>query len=120
MIILQSVIHNCLDSVYIKLYSIRKFNLISTYILAMDSFKKVVTSATVSNYRASFKKQGMSFPNNRGRKAKTIAYSTTQTPKVPAGIKNESFTYVIDGTNVSFNHRPKTLLISKHRMLVEF
>lgn len=79
-----------------------------------------ISSATVSNYRASFKKQGMSFPNNRGRKAKTIAYSTTQTPKVPAGIKNESFTYVIDGTNVSFNHRPKTLLISKHRMLVEF
>ena len=79
-----------------------------------------ISSATVSNYRASFKKQGMSFPNNRGRKAKSVNHVTTQTLEVPADIKNDSFTYVIDGTHVSFNHRPKTLLISKHRMLVDF
>lgn len=77
-----------------------------------------ISSATVSNYRASFKKQGMSFPDNRGRKRKNNLKN--QTSEVSTGIKNKSFTYVINGTRVSFNHPPKSLLISKHRMLVEF
>ena len=80
-----------------------------------------ISSATVSNYRASFKKQGLEFPNNRGRKPSSITeHPSAIAPKVPTGIRNSSFTYVIDGTNVSFNTRPKTLLISKDRMLVEF
>lgn len=79
-----------------------------------------ISSATVSNYRATFKKQGLEFPNNRGRKPSKVDRPAAIAPKIPVDIRNSSFTYIIDGTNVSFNTRPKTLLISKNRMLVEF
>lgn len=79
-----------------------------------------VSAATVNKYRANFKKQGLSFPNNRGRKPSKNITETKVKTEIPNGIRNSSFTYVIDGTNVSFNTRPKTILISKTRMLVEF
>ena len=108
-----------------KSISTFKINKIKTMLLEGQTSLEVasalgISAATVNNYRAHFKKQGLSFPNNRGRKPSHPAAEKQIQAEVPQGIRNNEFTYVIDGTNVSFNTRPKTLLISKTRMLVEF
>ena len=108
-----------------KSISTFKINKIKTMLLEGQTSLEVasalgVSAATVNNCRAHFKKQGLSFPNNRGRKPGRPAVEKQIQAEVPQGISNNEFTYVIDGTNVSFNTRPKTLLISRTRMLVEF
>ena len=81
-----------------------------------------ISAPTVANYRAKFKQSGIVFPGKRGRKKKvqTKAIKLAPSNDVLDSIKNSDFTYIIDGTKVSFNSRPKSLLISKKRMLVEF
>ena len=81
-----------------------------------------ISAPTVANYRATFKQSGIVFPGKRGRKKKvqTKAIKLAPSNDVLDSIKNSDFTYIIDGTKVSFNSRPKSLLISKKRMLVEF
>lgn len=108
-----------------KSISTFKINKIKTMLLEGQTSLEVasalgISAATVNNYRTHFKKQGLSFPNNRGRKPSRPAVEKQIQAEVPQGIRNNEFTYVIDGTKVSFNTRPKTLLISKTRMLVEF
>ena len=87
-----------------------------------------ISAATVNNYRLLFKNKGDQFPNTRGRRPgskkenvkkelKTVNMVSETTVK---DAKYSEFTYIIDGTKVIFNSRPKTLLISKKRMLVEF
>jgi hypothetical protein len=87
-----------------------------------------ISAPTVAKYRATFKQSGIVFPGKRGRKKKvqtkaglkTKAIKLAPSNDVLDAIKNSDFTYIIDGTKVSFNSRPKSLLISKKRMLVEF
>ncbi len=87
-----------------------------------------ISVATINNYRLRFKSQGEQFPNTRGRRPKNknaknsemISASKSEEERVVKGVKYSEFTYIIDGTKIIFNSRPKTLLISKKRMLVEF
>ena len=78
-----------------------------------------VSVATVSNYRAHFKKKGDTFPNNRGRKPK----NSSKTKAVASGsTKNfsDTYKYNINGLIVTFSDRPKSLRIGKKGMVVEY
>ena len=78
-----------------------------------------VSVATVSNYRAHFKKKGDTFPNNRGRKPKNSS-------KIKEAVTNSSrsfsdaYKYNINGLIVTFSDRPKSLRIGKKGMVVEY
>lgn len=77
-----------------------------------------VSVATVSNYRAHFKKKGDTFPNNRGRKPKNS--STKEGAIVSNRSFSDTYKYNINGLIVTFSDRPKTLRIGKKGMVVEF
>lgn len=81
-----------------------------------------VSIATVSNYRAYFKKKGDVFPNNRGRKPKIMAVKDNSSRQI---IKSDhqfsnTYKYNINGLQVTFSDKPKTLRIGKMGMAVEF
>ena len=78
-----------------------------------------VSAATVSNYRAHFKKKGDTFPNNRGRKPK----NSSKTKEGATGSNRSSsdaYKYNINGLIVTFSDRPKSLRIGKKGMVVEY
>ena len=78
-----------------------------------------ISIATVSNYRAHFKKKGDKFPNNRGRKPK----NSSKTKAVATGsIKSfsDDYKYNINGLIVTFSDRPKSLRIGKKGLVVEY
>ena len=87
-----------------------------------------VSAATINNFKAHFRKQGDQFPNNRGRRPGTpnkTAKKTTKTPKAKSNINlvegatNNDYTYIIDGTKITFGTKPKSIMIGKKRMVVE-
>ena len=78
-----------------------------------------VSVATVSNYRAHFKKKGDTFPNNRGRKPKNSS-TTKETTTASKRVFSDSYKYNINGLIVTFSDRPKTLRIGKKGMVVEY
>ena len=87
-----------------------------------------VSAATINNFKAHFRKQGDQFPNNRGRRPGTpnkTAKKTTKTLKAKSNIKlvegatNNDYTYIIDGTKITFGAKPKSIMIGKKRMIVE-
>ena len=81
-----------------------------------------VSIATVSNFRAYFKKRGDVFPNNRGRKPKNHVLkenSSTQIVKTTNQF-SDTYKYNINGLQVTFSDKPKTLRIGKKGMVVEY
>ena len=88
-----------------------------------------VSAATINNFKAHFRKQGDKFPNNRGRRPGTpnkTAKKGAKTSKAQSsariieGAKNEDYTYLIDGIKITFGSKPKTIMIGKKRLVVEF
>ena len=88
-----------------------------------------VSAATINNFKAHFRKQGDQFPNNRGRRPGTPNKTAKKAPKasiakssnkIIEGAKNEDYTYLIDGIKITFGHKPKTIMIGKKRLVVEF
>lgn len=77
-----------------------------------------VSAATVNNYRAYFKKKGDTFPNNRGRKPKSL--STTEKTNSLKSAFSDSYSYNINGLIVTFSDPPKSLKIGKKGMVVEY
>ena len=78
-----------------------------------------VSVATVSNYRAHFKKKGDTFPNNRGRKPKNSS-KTRETVTNSSRSFSDAYKYSINGLIVTFSDRPKSLRIGKKGMVVEY
>ena len=78
-----------------------------------------VSVATVSNYRAYFKKKGDIFPNNRGRKSKNSSKSTV-VKQSPATTFSDTYKYNINGIQVTFSDKPKALRIGKKGLQVEY
>jgi len=81
--------------------------------------KMEVSVATVSNYRAYFKKKGDVFPNNRGRKPK---YSSNfkSVKDNSANTFSDTYKYNINGIQVTFSDKPKALRIGKKGLQVEY
>lgn len=81
-----------------------------------------VSIATVSNYRAYFKKNGDVFPNNQGRKPKrTVVKEDSSTQIVKSNNQfSDTYKYNINGLQVTFSDKPKALLIGKKGMIVEY
>ena len=88
-----------------------------------------VSAATINNFKAHFRKQGALFPNKRGRRPGTTNKTAKKAPKtsiakssskIIEGAKNEDYTYLIDGIKITFGHKPKTIMIGKKRLVVEF
>ena len=89
-----------------------------------------VSAATINNFKAHFRKQGDQFPNNRGRRPGTPNKTAKKGPKkslkvessarIIEGAKNEDYTYLIDGVKITFGSKPKTIMIGKKRLVVEF
>ena len=88
-----------------------------------------VSAATINNFKAHFRKQGDQFPNNRGRRPGTPNKTAKKEPKtskvessprIIEGAKNEDYTYLVDGIKIIFATKPKTIIIGKKRLVVEF
>ena len=88
-----------------------------------------VSAATINNFKAHFRKQGDEFPNNRGRRPGTPNKISKKGPKktktdssvrIIEGAKNEDYTYLIDGIKITFDSKPKTIMIGKKRLVVDF
>jgi transposase len=78
-----------------------------------------VSVATVSNYRAYFKKKGDVFPNNRGRKSQNSSKSTVVNQSL-ATTFSDAYKYNINGIQVTFSDKPKALRIGKKGLQVEY
>ena len=81
--------------------------------------KMEVSVATVSNYRAYFKKKGDVFPNNRGRKSKNSSKSTVTKQNLASSF-SDTYKYNINGIQVTFSDKPKALRIGKKGLQVEY
>ena len=84
-----------------------------------------VSVATVSNYRGYFKKKGLLeiVKNKNAPKKEAVKKERVQENKksvqnlsVP---RKETFTYVINGTELSFNCQPKSLVLEKNKFIIE-
>ena len=78
-----------------------------------------VSVATVSNYRAYFKKKGDVFPNNRGRKPKNSSNLKSGKDN-SANTFSDTYKYNINGIQVTFSDKPKALRIGKKGLMVEY
>ena len=87
-----------------------------------------VSAATINNFKAHFRKQGDQFPNNRGRRPGTPNKKSKKTPKTSKassntktieGALNDDYAYIIDGIKITFGTKPKSIMISKKKMVVE-
>jgi transposase len=90
---------------------------------SMNISKKLnISVATVSNYRAYFKKQGDVFPDNRGRKPKNPTLNETASIQIIKSTNqfSDTYKYNINGLQVTFSDKPKNLRIGKKGMVVEF
>ena len=81
--------------------------------------KMEVSVATVSNYRAYFKKKGDVFPNNRGRKPKNSSNSRPL-KEHSTNTFSDTYKYNINGVQVTFSDKPKALRIGKKGLKVEY
>jgi len=81
--------------------------------------KMEVSVATVSNYRAYFKKKGDVFPNNRGRKPKNSSNFKSVKDNC-ANTFSDTYKYNINGIQVTFSDKPKALRIGKKGLQVEY
>lgn len=83
-----------------------------------------VSVPTISNLRALFKREGETFPNNRGRKklsAKNVSLSVKkERVDDSASINLNEYDYLINGIKIKFSGQPKTVRIGKNRFYVEF
>lgn len=85
--------------------------------------KMGVSAPTINNLRAQFKKEGEVFPNNRGRKKlpkRNHQLSANIRSKEFKPYQSDNYEYLIDGVEIRFNLKPKTILIGKNRFFVEF
>lgn len=86
--------------------------------------KMKVSAPTINNLRAHFKMQGEVFPNNRGRKKrfeKDITQAGIKVFELKTNSSNfEEFDYQVNGIQIKFFHKPKTIRIGKNRFFVEF
>ena len=79
-----------------------------------------VSTATVSNYRAHFKKKGDVFPNNRGRKPKNTYKDIEHREENSSNAFSNTYKYTINGIQVTFSDKPKALRIGKKGLKVEY
>ncbi|MFM1877479.1 MAG: hypothetical protein RLZZ241_345 [Bacteroidota bacterium] len=80
-----------------------------------------VSAATINNYKAYFKKHGDKFPDNRGRKPKSVKKAAiAKTANVFSGNSGSDYHYTVNGIKISFSDRPKSLRIGKKGMVVEY
>ena len=85
--------------------------------------KMGVSAQNINNLRAQFKKEGETFPNNRGRKklAKNKAPQLVKSsPEETKSSKSADYDYLINGIQIKFTQKPKTVRIGKNRFFVEF
>ena len=82
-----------------------------------------VSAPTINNLRVQFKKDGVVFPNNRGRK-KLSKNKTSQSSKISTQESNlpksSDYEYLINGIRIKFMQKPKTVRIGINRFFVEF
>ena len=83
-----------------------------------------VSAPTINNLRAQFKKDGETFPNNRGRKKLSVKKVASSEKKdraaASASTDSKDFDYLINGIKIKFTTQPKTVRIGKNRFYVEF
>ena len=83
-----------------------------------------VSAPTINNLRAQFKKDGETFPNNRGRKklsSKKVSLSVKKDRSAAsAPTESKDYDYLINGIKIKFAAQPKTVRIGKNRFYAEF
>lgn len=79
-----------------------------------------VSAPTINNLRAQFKKEGETFPNNRGRKRLSKNKAPQLVKSSPQDTISADYDYLINGIQIKFTQKPKTVRIGKNRFYVEF
>lgn len=84
-----------------------------------------ISTATVSNYRGYFKKKGeidLSKNNNNATntvEGNNINNNTSIKSEMPSKSFKSNYSYIINGTELRFKHKPKSILIGKNELVIE-
>ncbi len=109
-----------------KKISTYKINKIRSLLLEGKTTKEVgallqLSSATVSNYRAHFKKQGDDFSKQKKIPSVSSGFKEVKASKdVVQSREDNEYVYLINGTKVVIASKPKSLQISQYKMIIEF
>lgn len=109
-----------------KKISTYKINKIRSLLLEGKTSKEVgallkLSSATVSNYRAHFKKQGVNFSKQKKIPSVSSELKELEASKdVVQSKEDNEYVYLINGTKVVIASKPKSLQISQYKMIIEF
>ena len=109
-----------------KKISTYKINKIRSLLLEGKTTKEVgallkLSSATVSNYRAHFKKQGDDFSKQKKILKVSSGFKEVKASKdVVQSTEDNEYVYLINGTKVVIASKPKSLQISQYKMIIEF
>ena len=108
-----------------KKISTYKINKIRSLLLVGKTSKEVgallkLSSATVSNYRAHFKKQGEDFSKKKKESKVSSEFKELKAFKEVTQSTAHEYVYLINGTKVVIASKPKSLQISQYKMVIEF
>lgn len=107
-----------------KINKIKKL-LSENYTIKQVAAELKISSATVSNYKAHFKKKG---ELNTTHNNETFPPSTKQnTVKKFSSLKvsktsnsfSTGYRYIVNGTNINFMQKPKSITIGKNEVVIE-
>lgn len=80
-----------------------------------------ISTATVANYRAYFKKKGeINIPNKQLISSENRPVRKEQESISSPFSEVKECTYIINGTKLSFDQKPKEIIFHKNKIIIEF
>ena len=87
-------------------------------LITSDVAKKLkISTASVNNLKSNFKKEGIVFPDNRGKK--TVSLNPIEVQTKEEGYTSD-YSYTINGVKITFDQKPISLKIGKKGLVVEY
>ena len=113
-----------------KTISTYKLNKIKSLLSEGKTSKEIssllkISTATVSNYRVYFKKKGeIDLSKNNDTASNTVEgnkinKNTSIKSETPSESFKSNYSYIVNGTELRFKHKPKSILIGKNELVIE-
>ena len=113
-----------------KKISTYKLNKIKTLLSEGKTSKEIssllkISTATVNNYRGYFKNKGeIDFSKKNNNATNTVEKnkmnkSTSIKNETPSESSKSNYSYIVNGTELRFKHKPKSILIGKNELVIE-
>ena len=113
-----------------KSISTYKLNKIKSLLSEGKTSKEVssllkISTGTVSNYRGYLKKKGeIDLSKNNDTTTKTVKKNkinknTSIKSEMPSKPFKSNYSYIVNGTELKFKHKPKSILIGKNELVIE-